>query len=274
MSPTDPFGTAVRASLVLSARTRVECALQVAVARRRGVEVLEESLAVTREGEPVELLEDVDRLGGRLHAFSAGKGTTRVDYSARVRVDPGAADTALTPRERWQFTRPSRYCESDRLAAVAAAEFVGTDRAELPAAVTAWVHERLDYVSGSSDPTDGAVDTLLAGQGVCRDHAHLVVALLRALDVPARLVAVYAPGLEPMDFHAVVEAAPDDRWQLQDATRLAPRASLLRISTGRDAADTAFLSNTGITTLEEMEVLAVAEGDLPAEEPAALVRLA
>ena len=68
---------------------------------------------------------------------------------------------------------------------------------------------RLNYVPGSSDPIDGAVDTLLAGAGVCRDFAHLVVALLRAVNVPARVVSAYAPGLDPMDFHAVAEAFVD-----------------------------------------------------------------
>ena len=74
-------------------------------------------------------------------------------------------------------------------------------------AVSSWVGRQLVYVSGSSLPTHGAVDTLLGGRGVCRDYAHLVVALLRARDVPARVAAVYAPGLQPMDFHAVAEAS-------------------------------------------------------------------
>jgi hypothetical protein len=73
------------------------------------------------------------------------------------------------------------------------------------AAVSSWVGTRLWYVPGSSGPTDGAVHTLLRRQGVCRDYAHLVVALLRALGVPARVAAVYAPGLEPMDFRAVAD---------------------------------------------------------------------
>ena len=77
---------------------------------------------------------------------------------------------------------------------------------------------------------------------MCRDFAHLVIALLRARNVPARLVAVYAPGLQPMDFHAVVEAAIDGEWRVVDATTLAPRQSLVRIATGRDASDTAFLT--------------------------------
>ena len=85
----------------------------------------------------------------------------------------------------------------------------------------------------------------MTGAGVCRDYSHLTIALLRALDTPARLVAVYAPGCDPMDFHAVTEVAVDGRWLAVDATTLAPRQSLLRIATGRDAADTAFLTNFG-----------------------------
>ena len=104
----------------------------------------------------------------------------------------------------------------------------------------------------------GRPDTLLAGCGVCRDYAHLVVALLRAVNVPTRLVSVYAPGLYPMDFHAVAEAFVDGRWRVVDATLLAPRQTLVRITTGRDAADTAFLDNhKGAITLNNMEVTAV-----------------
>ena len=67
-----------------------------------------------------------------------------------------------------------------------------------------------------------------------------MMAMCRALDVPARLASVYAPGVDPMDFHAVVEVWRNDRWDVIDATRMAPRSSLVRIATGRDAADTAF----------------------------------
>ena len=170
---------------------------------------------------------------------------------------------------------PSRYAESDRLEAVARSDFNGVHGPrELLEAVSSWVGSRLSYVPGSSGPTDGAVDTMLARQGVCRDYAHLVTALLRARDVPARLVAVYAPGLDPMDFHAVVEAAIDDEWRAVDATLLAPRHSLLRIATGRDAADTAFLSNYGgLVTLLEMAVSAWTDGELPRDDVTELVSL-
>jgi len=97
---------------------------------------------------------------------------------------------------------------------------------------------------------------------VCRDFAHLVVALLRAVKVPARLVSVYAPGLSPMDFHAVAEAFVEGQWRVVDATLLAPRQSRVRITTGRDAADTAFLDNhKGGITLNDIAVTAVVDGN-------------
>ena len=111
-------------------------------------------------------------------------------------------------------------------------------------AVLDWVHSQIVYLPGSSAHTDGARDTFLHRRGVCRDFAHLVIAILRAHDQPARFVAVYAPQLRPMDFHAVVEVLVDGAWWLVDATRLAPRERMVRIATGRDAADVAFMSNT------------------------------
>jgi len=106
-----------------------------------------------------------------------------------------------------------------------------------------WVSQNLRYTPGISVATDGAAHSLLARRGVCRDYAHLTIALLRAKDVPARYASVYAPGLSPMDFHAVAEAYIDGAWWVIDSTGLAPRQSLVRIATGRDAADVAFLTN-------------------------------
>jgi transglutaminase-like putative cysteine protease len=100
------------------------------------------------------------------------------------------------------------------------------------------------------------------------------VALLRARDVPARLVSVYAPGLSPMDFHAVVEALVDGAWEVVDPTGLAPRRSFVRIATGRDAADTAFLSSYGgVVQLDRLSVSAVVDGDLPPEDADERVQL-
>jgi transglutaminase-like putative cysteine protease len=173
-----------------------------------------------------------------------------------------------------RYLRPSRYCESDTLGPIARAEFAGLKGQQLLAGVSSWVGQNLFYVPGSSQPTDGAVATLLSRRGVCRDYAHLVVALLRALDVPARLASVYAPGLDPMDFHAVAEAEVDGRWYVVDATTLAPRKSLMRIATGRDASDTAFLSTRRrAVTLRNLEVSAVVDV-LPDDDVFEFVQLA
>ena len=186
----------------------------------------------------------------------------------------GAPPIPVGESEWYQYIRPSRYCESDRLGPMARSEFAGLGGVDLLTAVSSWVGSRIAYVPGSSRPIDGAVSTLLGRSGVCRDFAHLTVALLRANGIPARVVSVYAPGLQPMDFHAVAEACVDDAWFVVDPTCLAPRASLLRIATGADAADTAFLTVvSGAVELTKLEVGAVAEPALPFDDVTQLARL-
>lgn len=247
--------------------------LKVAVSEMPGAG-LAETLAITCDGKPLRPAEAAIPGEGRSHVLRAGPGRVAVDYQATV--TGRAAPPPVTEADRIICLRPSRYAESDRLAPVARAEFAGiATPADLLAAVSSWVGTQLSYVPGSSQPTDGAVDTLLARQGVCRDYAHLVIALLRALDVPARMAAVYAPGLEPMDFHAVAEAAVDGCWRVADATLLAPRTALVRIASGRDAADTAFLSAYGgAADLLETAVTAVTDGELPADDITALASIA
>jgi transglutaminase-like putative cysteine protease len=240
-----------------------------------------ESLVVELDGQPVEIDEIGAAVGARLHeTVTLPPGRLTIQYRASVRAtDIPVADALQTPPsiealERITYLRPSRYCESDRLAPVARAEFAGLRGHELLATITDWVGARLTYVSGSSRPTDGAVATYLAREGVCRDFAHLVVAFLRACDVPARVVSVYAPGVDPMDFHAVAEAHVDGAWHVVDATRLAPRSSMVRIATGRDAADIAFMTvSGGIVELKEIEVFAVAQPHLPFDDGIELAQL-
>ncbi len=232
-----------------------------------------EQLSVRLDGDEVSVRELTVDVGGRLHLCHVGAGTLEIAYRAEVSQPLRAAEAEVL--DRVVYLRPSRYAPSDRLCALARAEFdLASPAADLLRDVAAWVGRRLAYVPGSSSGTDGAVETLLAGAGVCRDYAHLTVAVLRALDVPARVVSVYAPGLSPMDFHAVVEALVDDRWCVVDATLLAPRSSLVRIATGRDAADTAFLTSYGgEVRLESIAVTAVVDGDLPTDDLDALEQL-
>ncbi|GAA1702921.1 transglutaminase family protein [Microcella alkalica] len=245
--------------------------LVLSVAAHAPTLAVDEQLDVVQQGRPLPVTEIVDAHGTRLHLVDVAAGEVRVSY--RASVDGRADPLSVSPIDEVLYLRPSRYCESDSLAPTALREFRGLSGAELLFGVSSWVGDRLDYVPGSSLPTDGAVRTLLSRQGVCRDYTHLVVALLRALDVPARLVSVYAPGLFPMDFHAVAEAAMDGRWCVVDATTLAPRDSLLRIATGRDAADTAFLTVSGaLVSLDELSVTAVVD-ELPSDDLDRLVSL-
>lgn len=233
---------------------------------------LDEGLDIRLAGVPLGSTEVLDLHGTRLHRVEAGAGELVVEYSATIdgRVPPAGSEAIDLIR----YTRPSRYAESDSLAPTARAEFAGLHGpAELLAGVSSWVGTRLAYVSDSSRPTDGAIGTLLGRRGVCRDFAHVCVALLRGLDIPARLVSVYAAGLQPMDFHAVAEAWVDDAWRVVDATALAPRSSLVRIATGRDAADTAFLTIlAGQAELVEMEVAAVVD-PFPSDDVTELVSI-
>jgi transglutaminase-like putative cysteine protease len=255
-----------------------EVVLQVTAARRAGVAATERfEVRLDERALPVTVLDAPD--GGRLHVVRADPGRLRVAYEARVAVEAEAA--AVGALERVVALRASRYCPSDRLLGFAARQFGPVDPLD-PGAVAAavgevvsFVHERTQYHPGTSTATTDAAETLLAGAGVCRDFAHLVATLARALGVPARVVAVYAPGLSPMDFHAVAEVAVDGVWRLVDATRLAPRASMLRIATGPDAAATAFATvPAGTAELSTMEVLAVVEGDLPVDDGVEPITLA
>jgi transglutaminase-like putative cysteine protease len=216
---------------------------------------------------------ELDR-GTRVHVIEAPVGRLSVSYEATVPLAEVDA-VQVTESERFHYRLPSRYCPSDRVEGFAATEFGPVnDEAQAARRVVSWVNERLFYLPGSTTAADDALVPLGTGQGVCRDYAHLVVTLCRALGMPARYVSVYAPGLSPMDAHAVVEVAVDGVWRVFDATRLAPRTSMVRIGTGRDAADTAILTAMGgASQPATFTVLATSDPDLPVEDVDALVAL-
>ncbi|MCU1507855.1 MAG: transglutaminase family protein [Glaciihabitans sp.] len=220
---------------------RGETNMVFSLAAARSANLVEESVGFVVDGVEIGSREIGDVHGTRLHHFVANEGRMVVDYFAQV--EGRAAPAPVDERDLITYLRPSRYCQSDSLTPTARSEFGGLSGHVLLQAVSDWVFNRLRYTSGSSLPTDGATRTLLNREGVCRDFAHVTIALLRAMEVPARMVAVYAPGLSPMDFHAVTEAYVDGAWWVVDSTRLAPRQGMLRISTGRDAADTAWLTS-------------------------------
>jgi hypothetical protein len=240
--------------------------LALAIAVSDDVQRSREQLSITLDGAEVDAREIITEHGARLHLLAdLHPGRLHIEYAATV---VGVADEPhATDYDTCRYLRPSRYCQSDELGPFARAEFSGLSGSELLPAISSWVGASLDYVPGSSRPTDGAVATLLAREGVCRDYAHLTTALLRANAVPARVVSAYAPGLDPMDFHAVTEVCLGQRWFVVDPTCLAPRTSMVRIATGADATDTAFMSTLrGHVDLDEMQVTAYVTGSLPTDD--------
>jgi transglutaminase-like putative cysteine protease len=230
----------VGSHLVLNALAPAQLVLSVAIVDTTSAT---ETLVVKQGENELAVREVLDQHGTRLHLVDVLAGPIDVTYNAQVRGTSLPAQSSQMDNIR--YLRQSRYCESDMLAPTARSYFKGLAGGELVSAVVAWVKSEVRYVRGSSNSTDGALRTLVSRKGVCRDFAHLSIGLLRALDMPARFVSTYAPGLSPMDFHAVGEAFVGGEWHVIDATGLAPRQSLVRIATGRDAADVAFLTVIG-----------------------------
>jgi transglutaminase-like putative cysteine protease len=255
-----------------------EVALQVVAADSAG-KVLREQLDIATDGSPPTSLEEIrNPQGERIHVVHTGSGRLTVDYRAEIETEHGHSATATDQTAgfaRQIYLRPSRYCPSDHLIGFAVAEFgMGADAVSHVDDITEWIRRRISYVPGSSDVHDSAEDTLLTGMGTCRDFAHLGIALCRATGIPARFAAVYAPGLFPMDFHAVFETFQRGRWYVHDATGLAPRSTLVRIATGRDAADAAFCAvNSGVADMQGLEVSATVGSVLPWETRTQVVEL-
>jgi len=191
----------------------------------------------------------------RLHADS---GELHVSYQATVDLmhhfaEPNAIGEIAVrnlPPEVIGYIYPSRYCQSDRLLRFANLEF-GTQPHGYSRVleICNWVNRHVAFTSNTSNATTSAVDTLIERVGVCRDFAHLMIALCRALNIPARFVTGTDfgsdPALGPPDFHAYVEVFLDNGWYIFDPTGLAVPMGLVRFATGRDAADVAFATIFG-----------------------------
>lgn len=191
---------------------------------------------------------------GRLIAVDASGGDFTIDYEATVKCshdlrpvsEVNAWPVAPLDHARVGYLFSSRYCESDQLGRMAWQKFGALDTPFARAsAVADWIHSNITYVPGSTDAGTSAVTILVQRAGVCRDFAHLGVALCRALNLPARYATGYACGLRPPDMHAWFEVAIGDHWVAFDATRLASARGLVRVAQGRDAADTAISTSFG-----------------------------
>jgi transglutaminase-like putative cysteine protease len=180
-----------------------------------------------------------------------------VDVAADMDVNMDAHFVPIQelPDSTLQFLLPSRYCESDRLGNFAQ-RFLGNGLSAYQQVETirSWIHQNLEYHYGVSNASTSARDTLTHMSGVCRDFAHLGMALCRSLSIPARMVVGYLYELKPMDQHAWFEAFVGNRWYAFDATQERPRGGRIAIGYGRDAADVAFATQFGPATLTEFRV--------------------
>ena len=186
-------------------------------------------------------------------------------YSANVtitRPQPNfdamaAVELDQMPGDALRYLLPSRYCQAERFVPFAEQRFGALQGGAKVAAIRDWCEQRLDYVSGASNAMTTAADTFLARQGVCRDYAHLMIALCRAAQIPARIASVFAPTVEPPDFHAVVEVFLDGAWHLIDPTGMAQADNMSIIAVGRDAVDVAFMTTNSYAELQMQNVSAV-----------------
>jgi transglutaminase-like putative cysteine protease len=211
--------------------------------------------------------------------LTAGPGPLRVSYSATVELLHHMADpaqiaevpVAQLPGAVLGYIYPSRYCQSDRLYKFATREFgqrwQGYARVQ---GIRDWVLQHTSFVQNTTNASTSAIDTLLETVGVCRDFSHVMIALCRAVNIPARFATGVDfgadPALGPTDFHAYVEVYLGKRWYIFDAAGTAIPMGFVRLGTGRDAADTAFATIFGSVTSSapriSIEAVAGANGAL------------
>jgi transglutaminase-like putative cysteine protease len=239
-----------------------DCPLSAILRPRSGPDqwVIAERYAISP---PVSATEYVDSFGNLCQRYTLPRGDSRITVESEVEVaDQIAVDRhapqvppGMLPDETLMYLLQSRYCPSDKMEERARAIVQGCGPGYAQAErIANWIREHIAYRYGVSEESTCALDTLQHGAGVCRDFAHVGVALCRSLTLPARVVVGYLHGLEPMDMHAWYEVYLGTRWYAFDATQAEPRGGRIVVAHGRDAADVAFLSNYGPLEITEMQV--------------------
>lgn len=237
--------------------------------------VLEETLMVNQA--VLRTVEADSVTGNRYLRLRAAAGILEVWYTASVDLNHYLADPeyideipiAHLPAQVLTYLYPSRYCQSDRFYRLAIREFgqipSGYRRVQ---AIREWVIQRISYAKNTSDASSSAVDTLIETAGVCRDFAHLMIALCRASNIPARFTTGINYGVPsaygPFDFHAYVEVYLTGGWYIFDPSGISTPMGLVRFGTGRDAADVAYATIFGEVApsppVVSIEVIAGADG--------------
>ena len=251
----------------LNAAQSVPAILQIAPRQQLGVQFHREQWDTTSDHHGY-----IDLYENRCERVTIAAGDSRIAYAAELLLSdpadvilPDAPETpvASLPDEAVSFIMPSRFCLPDELGHQAwqlfGAVAPGWGRVQ---AIVDYVHGYLEFVPGASNPWTTAADAYRAGQGVCRDFAHLAITFCRALNIPARYVFGYIPDIdvpppdEPMDFAAWFEVYLDGRWHTFDARNNAPRVGRVVVGRGRDAVDVALITSFGPLTLTGFQVQA------------------
>jgi len=212
----------------------------------------------------------IDSFGNRCARLVAPPGPLRLTNSTLIRTsdDPDEANWSAResavgdlPDQVLTYLLNSRYCEVDRLSNIALELFgnlaPGWGRVQ---AICNWVHNKVSFNYQHARPTKTALDVYTERVGVCRDYQHLAITFCRALNIPARYATGYlgdigVPVVLPMDFSAWFEVYLENRWWAFDARNNKPRIGRVLMATGRDAADVAFLTSFGSSSLLKFEVV-------------------
>ncbi len=242
--------------------------------------IVSESLQINPQLIPT--IQTEPQTGARFLRLSVATGTLHMAYRATLDIDQHIGNPDRIPEtpvnqlplSALTYIYPSRYCQSDRLATLAMTEFghlpKGYRRVE---AICNWVNRHVAFRSASTISTTSAIDTIADRVGVCRDFAHLMIALCRALSIPARFTTGIDygadPALGPTDFHAYVEVFLDNRWYIFDPSGTAIPMGFVRIGTGRDAADVSYATIFGSVSSPPplISISAITESGYPWETP-------
>lgn len=211
-----------------------------------------------------------DSYGNQCTRIIAPKGILRLSTDAVINdsglpdvVNPQARQTAVEqlPDDTLLFLLGSRYCETDPISDIAWQLFnnnvTGWSRVQ---AICDYVHNHIEFGYHHARNTRTAWEVLEEKKGVCRDYAHLAIALCRSMNIPARYCTGYLGdiGIPPpygeMDFAAWFEAYLDGRWYIFDPRNNMPRIGRILIARGRDAADVAISTAFGPNTLKSFKV--------------------
>jgi transglutaminase-like putative cysteine protease len=229
--------------------------------------ILQEKLTF-RGDKGAEQFEDAN--GNITHRWVLQTGVTTIVHDALVEVSSLADNvnpkTYSVPIEELapsvlRYTLPSRYCDSDKMLSFSASQFGslanGVDKV---IAICNWVQRNIRYVTASGRPDLSASEVMARGYGVCRDFAHVAIALCRAVNLPARYVTGHLPDIgcfdpgSPMDFHAYFEVYLEHEWRIFDARFNTPRIGRVKIAHGLDAVDGSFSTTYGPALLTFFEV--------------------